>query len=104
MRPLKGLAADCLRSGAPSALSRGPRASGKARHKPDQITTIMQSLVIDRAIAGGIGRALDQKNRATGRYSERLGGNRVGRSRFQLVFSFDQRRIVFVLQQCENRL
>lgn len=34
-------AADCLRSWAPSPLHRGPWASSKARHKPDQIATIM---------------------------------------------------------------
>jgi hypothetical protein len=64
-------------------------ASGKARYEPDQIATIVQPLIIDWPIAGGIGRALDQKDRAAGRDLERLGGNRVGRGRFQLVFSFD---------------
>ena len=43
-----------------SGLHRGPWASGEARHEPDQIATIVQPLIIDRAIAGGIGRALDQ--------------------------------------------
>src|SRR6267378_6605584 len=81
-----------------SSLRRGPWASGKARHEPDQIAAIMQPLIIDRAIAGGIGRALDQENRAAGRHLERLGRNRVRRGRFQLVFSFDQRRIVLILQ------
>src|SRR6266478_1398455 len=87
-----------------SGLHRGPRASGKARHEPDQITTIVQPLVIDWPIAGGVGRALDQEDGAAGRHLERLGGHRVGRGRFQLVFSFDQRRIILLLQQCEDRL
>src|SRR6266478_2863150 len=87
-----------------SGLRRCPWASGKARYETDQIAAIVQPLVIDRPIAGGIGRALDQKDRAPGRHFERLGGNRVGRGRFQLVFGFDQRRIVLVLQQGEDRL
>src|SRR6266478_5039487 len=74
-----------------SGLRRCPWASREARYEPDQIAAIMQPLVIDRPIAGGIGRALDQENRAAGRDLERLGGNRVGRGRLQLVFSFDQR-------------
>ena len=72
-------------------------ASGKARHEPDQIAAIMQPLIIDWPIAGGTGRALDQEDRAAGRHLERLGGNRVGRSCFQFVFSLDQRRIVLIL-------
>ena len=32
------------------------------------------------------------------------GGNRVGRGRLQFVFSFDQRGIILVLRQCEDRL
>src|SRR6202023_2776834 len=59
-----------------SGLCRGPRASHKARHEPDQIAAIVQPLIIDRAIAGGIGRALDQEDRAAGRHLERLRGNR----------------------------
>jgi hypothetical protein len=93
-----------LRRRAPSPLHRGPCASGKARHKPDQIATIVQPLVIDWPIAGGIGRALNEKDRAASRHLEGLSCNRVGGGRFQLVFSFDQRRIIFVLQQCEDRL
>ena len=65
--------------------------SDKARHKPDQIATIVQPLIIDWPIAGGIRRALDQEDRAAGRHLERLGGNGVGRGRFQLLFGFDQR-------------
>src|SRR5499427_9796553 len=61
-------AADCLRSWARSPFHRGPWASGKARHKPDQIATIVQSLIINGLIAGGIGRAFDQKDRAAGRH------------------------------------
>src|SRR5689334_4085585 len=72
-----------------SGLCRGPRASGKSRHEPDQIAAIMQPLIIDRPIAGGIGRPLDQKDRAAGRHLERLRGDRVGRGRLQLVFSLD---------------
>src|SRR5258708_25056391 len=87
-----------------SGLHRGPWASGKARHEPDQITTIVQPLIIDWPIAGGIRRALDQEDGAAGRHLERLGGNRVGRGRCQLVFSFDQRRIILLLEQCEDRL
>src|SRR5258705_10593837 len=88
----------------PSPLQRGPCASGKARHEPDQITTIVQPLKIDWSIAGGIRRALDQEDGAAGRHLERLGNNGVGRGSFQLVFSFDQRRIILFLQQCEDRL
>jgi hypothetical protein len=72
-------AADCLRGWAPSPFHRGLWASGKARHKPDQIATIVQSLIIDWPIAGGKGRPLDQEDRAAGRHLERLGGNRFGR-------------------------
>jgi hypothetical protein len=64
----------------------------------------MQPLVIDWPIAGGIGRALNQEDWAAGRQLERLGDNRVGHGRFQLVFSLDQRRVEPVLQQCEDRL
>jgi len=64
----------------------------------------MQPLVIDWPIAGGIGRALDQEDRAAGRHSKRLSGNRVGGGCFQFVFGFDQRCVVFVLQQGEDRL
>jgi hypothetical protein len=64
----------------------------------------VEPLVINWPIAGGIGRALDQEDRGAGRYLERLSRNRVGGGRLQLVFSFDQRRIVLVLQQCEDRL
>src|SRR5712672_2085076 len=85
-------------------LQRGPWASGKARHEPDQITTIVQPLKIDGPIAGGIRRALDQEDGAAGRHLERLGGNGVGRGRCQLVFSFDQRRIILLLHQCEDWL
>jgi hypothetical protein len=55
----------------------GPRA--KARHKPDQIATIVRPLIIDWPSDRGIGRALDQEDRAAGRHLERLGGNWVGR-------------------------
>jgi hypothetical protein len=54
-------------------------ASGKARHKPDQIATIVQPLIIDWPSVRGIGRALDQEDRAAGRHLERLRGNWVGR-------------------------
>src|SRR5712672_4281553 len=67
-----------LMSGA-SGLRRGPWAPGKARHETDQIAAIVQPLVIDRPIAGGIGHALDQEDRAASRHLKRLGGNRVGR-------------------------
>ena len=40
---------------------------------------IVQPLIIDWPIARGIGRALDQEDRAAGRHMERLGGNRVDR-------------------------
>jgi len=63
---------------AQSPLHRSTWASGKARHQPDQIATIVQPLIIDWPIARGIGRALDQEDRAAGRHLERLGGNRVG--------------------------
>jgi len=85
-------------------LRRCPWASGKARYETDQIAAIVQPLVIDRPIAGGIGRALDQEDRLPAGTSSAWGGNRVGRGRFQLVFGFDQRRIVLVLQQGEDRL
>src|SRR5215469_2307186 len=71
-------------------------ASSKAGDKPDQITAIVQFLVIDWLIAGRVRRALDQQDRAADRYFERLGGNGVGRRRFQLVFSFEQRGFVLV--------
>jgi hypothetical protein len=37
-----------------SGLHRGPWASGKARHEADQITTIVQPLIIDWSIPSGI--------------------------------------------------
>src|SRR5215469_18700580 len=89
---------------ASSPLRRGPWAPGKARHKADQIAAIMQPLVIDGPIVGGIGCALDQEDRAAGRHLQRLGGNRVGGGCFQFIFSLDQRRVVLVLQQCEDWL
>jgi hypothetical protein len=64
----------------------------------------MQSLIIDWPIARGIRSSLDQDDRATGRHLECLGDSGVGRSRFQLVVSFDQRCVVRALQQCENGL
>src|SRR5208337_4100212 len=42
----------------PSLLRRRPWAPSKARHKPDQIATIVQPLIVDWPIAGGIRRAL----------------------------------------------
>src|ERR1700744_4507698 len=48
----------------------GLRAPGKARHEPNQIAAIMQSLIVDGPIAGGIGRALDQEDRGPGRHLE----------------------------------
>ena len=62
-----------------SPLHRSTWASGKARHKPDQIATIVQPLIIDWPSVRGIGRALDQEDRAAGRHLERLRGNWVGR-------------------------
>ena len=94
-------AADCSRSRAPSALYRGAWASGKLRHEPDQITTIVQPLIIDGPIHGGIGRALNEEDRAAGRHLERLDGNRVGGG-FQLVSSLDPKRTILVLRQCED--
>jgi hypothetical protein len=85
---------------AQSPLHRSTWASGKARHKPDQIATIVQPLIIDWPVAGSIGRARDQEDWAARRHLERLGRNSVDRGRFQFVFSLDQRRIVLVLQQC----
>ena len=42
-----------------SGLRRGAWTSRKARHESDQIAAIVQPLIIDCPIAGGIGRALD---------------------------------------------
>jgi len=42
--------------------------------------------------------------KAAGRHLQRFGGNGIDRGRLQLVLSLDQRRIVLVLQQCEDRL
>src|SRR6516164_2274559 len=55
-----------------SSKHRGPWAPSKARHKPDQIATIVQPLIIDRPIAGGIGRAFNEEDWAAGRNLERL--------------------------------
>ena len=59
----------------------------------------MQSLIIDWPIADGIRRPLDQEDWAAGRHLKRMGGNRIGRDRFELVLGFDQRRVVLDLQQ-----
>src|ERR1700751_5040149 len=66
-----------------AGLRRGPWASRKPRHETDKTATKVQPLIIDRPIAGGIGRALDQEDRAAGRHLQRLRCNRVGRGRFQ---------------------
>jgi hypothetical protein len=87
-----------------SPLYGGPFASGKTRHKPDQIAPIVQPLVIDWPIAGCVGRALDEEYWAAGWHLECVADNRIRRGRFQLVFSFDQGRTIFVLQQCKDRL
>jgi hypothetical protein len=92
------------RGGGGQTVRQGLWASCKARYKPDQIAAVVQPLIIDWPITGGIRRALNEEDRTAGRHLQRLGGDGIGGGRLQLVFSFDERRTVFVLQQCEDRL
>src|SRR4029077_12440389 len=75
--------------------------SGPARepgHETDLVATVVEFLVVDRRVFGGVGSALDQEYRAAFANTQGSRHGRVSRDSFQTILRFHQRRVVLLLQ------
>jgi hypothetical protein len=99
------VSASARRSNMPVAVRRarnGP--TGQARPEPDGVTPVVQSFVVHRAMARGVGGALDQEDRGANGNLERHCDRRLSRIGLQLIFGLDERCVVSLFQQSEDRL
>src|SRR5215469_5605686 len=78
--------------------------SVKARHKLDEISPVMQGLVIDRAAACRIGSSLNAKDRRLWLDFQRCSDLDPSWHSVQFVLGLDQRNIIFALKKGKNRL
>src|SRR5580693_184824 len=74
------------------------------RLEANMVASIVQPLVIDRAMTQRVRGPINQEDRAAARNLQRCRDGRSGGRGFQLVFGFDQRRVVSLLQQGEDGL
>ncbi len=75
-------------------MSPAPR---QPRLEANMVTSIVQSLVIYRAMTQRVRSPINQEDRAAGRNLQRYGDVRSSGGGFQLVFGFDEQRVVSLL-------
>src|SRR3984957_16446637 len=85
-------------------LDAGRLATGETGLEPDQISAIVELLVIDGPITDGIGGALNQKYRASYRNPQFKGNQLVGGRRLQVIVRLHQWNVVTLLEQSKDRI
>src|SRR5258708_5587381 len=76
-----------------------PRPARQPRHETDLVATVIQFLVVDGLVFGGVRSALYQEYRAAYADTEGPGDRRVSRYGFQTVLRFHQRRVVLLFKK-----
>src|SRR5260370_24547412 len=82
----------------------GSRSARKPRHETDLVATVVEFLVIDRHVFGGVRSALDQEYRAAFANTQGCRPRRVSRDSFQAILRFHHRRVVLLRAEREERL
>src|ERR1700733_7646946 len=78
--------------------------SGQACHEADEVTAVMQLLIIDWPIACRVRGSFDAEDGAALLHAQRRGDFGLGGYSFQLVLGLDQWNIVFALEERKDRL
>src|SRR5882672_10677013 len=82
----------------------GSRSAREPGHETDLVATVVEFLVIDRRMFGGVRNALDQEYWAAFANTQGSRHRRVSRDSFQTILRFHQRRVVLLLEEREDRL